>query len=114
MRHSGPVTSESRRTSGAGLSSAWTDEQLLHAVSRGSEQALCLLHARYASRIAALARHLGCAGPTEVEGAVEAAFRAVWRQAACFTKARVSPQVWIVGMARQAIATEVEGRTPLA
>src|SRR5579883_1793893 len=91
-----------------------TDEELMRRLAEGWPEALGLLHARYASWIAATAaRALGRDSAEEISQEV---FLAVWRHAASFDPSRGTFRAWVLQITRTSVLNELRrrGRRPRA
>jgi RNA polymerase sigma-70 factor (ECF subfamily) len=85
-----------------------TDEELMQEVKRGGEQALQLLHRRYAPLIFALAaRSLGPAGADDI---VQDVILAVWMSRASYQPERGAVRPWLLEIAHTRILNELRRR----
>lgn len=89
-----------------------SDEELMRQVTGGSQEAIGLLHQRFARLIFALAvRTLDRAAAEDI---IQEVFLAVWRKAATFDPARGTVRAWVLQIAHFRILNELRrrGRQP--
>jgi RNA polymerase sigma-70 factor (ECF subfamily) len=89
-----------------------TDEELMRLLAGGRQEALGLLHGRYASLIFSLAAR--SLGPEAAEEIRQEILLAVWQHAASFDPARGSFPTWVLQITRTRIINELRrrGRRP--
>jgi RNA polymerase sigma-70 factor (ECF subfamily) len=92
-----------------GAGNATTDEDLLEAIARGSEEDVGVLYARHAPAVYGIAaQSLDAAAAEEI---VQDVFVAAWRSADTFDPARGNAKAWLFSIARHRIANELRRRS---
>ena len=86
-----------------------SDEELMGRLARGREEALEVLHGRYASLIRGLAAR--SLGPESGEEISQEVFLAVWQHAASFDPARGTFRTWVLQITRTRVINELRRRS---
>jgi RNA polymerase sigma-70 factor (ECF subfamily) len=85
-----------------------SDEELMHQLAGGHDEALGVLYDRYATRIRALAAHTLDRGTAE--DIVQDVFLAVWRRASTYDSQRGTFRPWVYQIAHYRILNELRRR----
>jgi RNA polymerase sigma-70 factor, ECF subfamily len=86
-----------------------TDEQLLHEVAAGGEDAIGALYSRYAPIVSGMAAQ--AVGRATAEEIVQDVFVAVWRGAGSFDPRKGPARAWLLQIAHYRIANELRRRS---